>query len=100
MRVAATSDNTEVHIEVENGGVAIDPLVLDRIFDPLQRGVDRSERTDEDVGLGLGLYIASEIAKAHHGRIEARSDHTATVFAVHLPRGTQSEHPEARVEPQ
>ncbi|KWB28694.1 hypothetical protein WL34_36265, partial [Burkholderia cepacia] len=93
VRVVATSDNTEVHIEVENGGVAIDPLVLDRIFDPLQRGVDRSERTDEDVGLGLGLYIASEIAKAHHGRIEARSDHTATVFAVHLPRGTQSEHP-------
>ncbi|WP_257249828.1 sensor histidine kinase [Burkholderia cepacia] len=100
VRVVATSDNTEVHIEVENGGVAIDPLVLDRIFDPLQRGVDRSERTDEDVGLGLGLYIASEIAKAHHGRIEARSDHTATVFAVHLPRGTQSEHPGARVEPQ
>lgn len=100
VRVAATSDDTEVHIEVENGGVAIDPLVLDRIFDPLQRGVDRSERTDEDVGLGLGLYIASEIAKAHRGRIEARSDHTATVFAVHLPRGTQSEHPGARVDPQ
>ncbi|KVV58162.1 histidine kinase [Burkholderia cepacia] len=100
VRVAATSDNTEVHIEVENGGVAIDPLVLDRIFDPLQRGVDRSERTDEDVGLGLGLYIASEIANAHHGRIEARSDHTATVFTVHLPRGTQSEHPGARVDPQ
>lgn len=100
VRVAATSDNTEVHIEVENGGVAIDPLVLDRIFDPLQRGVDRSERADEDVGLGLGLYIASEIAKAHHGRIEARSDHTATVFTVHLPRGTQSEHPGARVDPQ
>ncbi|KVH14723.1 histidine kinase [Burkholderia anthina] len=91
VRVAATSDDSEVHIEVGNGGAAIDPLVLDRIFDPLQRGDDRSERTDEDIGLGLGLYIASEIAKAHHGRIDARSDHTATVFAVHLPRGAQTE---------
>lgn len=86
VRVAATSDDTEVHIEVGNSGPAIDPLTLDRIFDPLQRGADRSERADHDVGLGLGLYIASEIAKAHDGRIDARSDQTETVFVVHLPR--------------
>ncbi|WP_063550836.1 sensor histidine kinase [Burkholderia territorii] len=91
VRVTAASDDTEVHIEVGNGGAVIDPLVLERIFDPLQRGVDPSERTDEDVGLGLGLYIASEITKAHHGRIDARSDHTETVFAVHLPRAEGSE---------
>ncbi|MGU7813309.1 ATP-binding protein [Burkholderia sp. AW49-1] len=93
VRVAATSDDTEVHIEVGNSGAAIDPLTLDRIFDPLQRGADRSERTDEDVGLGLGLYIAGEIAKAHHGRIDARSDQTETVFAVHLPRRARIELP-------
>jgi signal transduction histidine kinase len=40
-----------------------------------------------DGSLGLGLYIAREIAKAHGGEIEARSDETETVFAVRLPRG-------------
>ena len=40
--------------------------------------------------LGLGLYIASEIAKAHGGAIEARSDDAETVFAVTLPRRRQA----------
>jgi signal transduction histidine kinase len=39
-----------------------------------------------DGSLGLGLYIAREIAIAHGGQIEARSDNTETVFAVRLPR--------------
>ncbi|MFA8340290.1 ATP-binding protein [Burkholderia cenocepacia] len=98
VRVAATSDDTEVHIEVGNSGTAIDQLVLDHIFDPLQRGADQSQRTGDDVGLGLGLYIDGEITRAHHGRIDARSDKTGTVFAVHLPRGVHSELPGARVE--
>jgi len=36
--------------------------------------------------LGLGLYIATEIAKAHHGEIRAQSDETQTIFSVRLPR--------------
>ncbi|WP_107309911.1 sensor histidine kinase [Burkholderia metallica] len=100
VRVMATSDDTEVRIEVGNSGPAIDRLTLNRIFDPLQRGAGQSERTDNKAGLGLGLYIASEIAKAHRGRIDARSDQTETVFAVRLPRGVRNELPGTRVEPQ
>lgn len=37
-------------------------------------------------GLGLGLYIAREIAKAHRGGIGARSEQDETVFTVRLPR--------------
>ncbi|RKU00588.1 two-component sensor histidine kinase [Burkholderia sp. Nafp2/4-1b] len=91
VRVAATSDGAEVLIEVWNSGPAMDRLTIDRIFDPLQRGADLPEETGDDVGLGLGLYIANEIANAHHGRIDARSDETETVFAVRLPRGVRSE---------
>jgi len=40
----------------------------------------------EAASLGLGLYIAREIATAHGGNIEARSDPTETVFAANLPR--------------
>lgn len=86
IRVSAAATGTDVLIEVGNRGPAIDPVTLDHIFDPLRRGADRSERTGEDVGLGLGLFIASGIANAHRGRIDARSDHAETVFAVSLPK--------------
>ncbi|MDF3083186.1 sensor histidine kinase [Burkholderia sola] len=88
VRVVAATTGADVVVEVGNSGPAIDPRTLDRIFDPLERGeADRSRRTGDDAGLGLGLFIANEIAKAHRGWIDARSDQTETVFAVRLPRG-------------
>ncbi len=36
--------------------------------------------------LGLGLQIASEVAKAHHGSIAARPDQTETALVVRPPR--------------
>ncbi|KWU27915.1 MULTISPECIES: sensor histidine kinase [Burkholderia] len=88
VRVVAATTGADVVVEVGNSGPAIDPRTLDRIFDPLERGeADRSRRTGDDAGLGLGLFIANEIAKAHRGRIDARSDQTETVFTVRLPRG-------------
>ncbi|NTZ05990.1 sensor histidine kinase [Burkholderia metallica] len=86
VRVMAATTGAEVLIEIGNSGPAIDPRTLDRIFEPLERGDDHPERTGDDAGLGLGLFIANEIAKAHRGRIDARSDQTETVFAVRLPR--------------
>ena len=35
-------------------------------------------------GLGLGLYIADQIAKAHSGKIVATSDETGTVFRLDI----------------
>ncbi|WP_321863547.1 sensor histidine kinase [Burkholderia cenocepacia] len=88
VRVVAATAGADVVVEVGNSGPAIDPRTLDRIFDPLERGEDdRSRRAGDDAGLGLGLFIANVIAKAHRGRIDARSDQTETVFAVRLPRG-------------
>ncbi|WP_269509001.1 sensor histidine kinase [Burkholderia sp. IMCC1007] len=88
VRVVATVTNSDVLIEIGNNGPAIDRLTLARIFDPLQRGEDRPTRKVDDVGLGLGLFIASEIAKAHGGQIDARSDPRETIFSVRLPKST------------
>jgi signal transduction histidine kinase len=87
--VGVTGNEAEVCFEVRNSGPAIERSLLERIFDPLQRGPDSESRGSGNGSLGLGLYIASEIARAHHGVIEARSDPTETVFAVRLPRRQQ-----------
>ena len=86
VRVVITDDERNVRFEVRNQGPAIDPMTLLRIFDPLQRGLNQKDSCDADGSLGLGLYIAREIARAHRGEIEAWSDEVETVFAVRLPR--------------
>ena len=57
--------------------------MLDHIFDPLNRG---EQRASADGSLGLGLYIAREIVKAHGGEITVRSDDRETIFTARLPR--------------
>jgi len=84
--VIAVATDADVRIEVKNQGEPIDPQTLARIFDPLQRGGDQKDKGGSTSGLGLGLYIASEIARAHHGKIEAKSDPEETAFIVRVPR--------------
>ncbi|GAB7521313.1 sensor histidine kinase [Paraburkholderia sp. 2C] len=83
VRVALTGKAPGVLLEVANGGQAIDEQTMEAIFDPLMRGL--GQENSHAGGLGLGLYIAAEIAKAHDGNIEVRSDSSQTIFSVHLP---------------
>jgi signal transduction histidine kinase len=84
VRVVMTGDETEIRFEVKNAGAAIEPSLLQRMFDPLQRGPDAGAA--QGGSLGLGLYISREIAIAHGGTIDVRSDERETVFTVCLPR--------------
>jgi signal transduction histidine kinase len=85
VRVTLHGEQTDVRLAVSNGG-RIDPTAVRQMFDPLRRGA--AERTTDDVrdGLGLGLFIVREIAKAHGGEVEARCEGDETTFAVRLPR--------------
>ncbi|HEY0253015.1 MAG TPA: sensor histidine kinase, partial [Kofleriaceae bacterium] len=65
-----------VTIAVANRGQMIDPDRLTTIFEPYQRS---------GKGLGLGLYIISEIARAHGGRVDATSTAEHTTFQLTLP---------------
>jgi signal transduction histidine kinase len=77
---------TEVVIEVTNRGVPIPPETLPSIFDAFRRGrTDQPSRTE---GLGLGLFIAKQIVRAHEGSIAVTSSAgDGTTFQVRLPRG-------------
>lgn len=63
-------------IDVINQGTAIPEKALENLFNPFQRAESHSNHN----GLGLGLYIASEIAKAHHGTLTVQSDDEQTCF--------------------
>ena len=81
--VAITASAHEIAIEIHNHG-AIPPGLLSSLFEPFRGSQQRTRRS---AGLGLGLYIAHEIAKAHGGEIEvASSEADGTVFRVRLPR--------------
>jgi signal transduction histidine kinase len=62
VRVVLIGEEADVRIEVVNSGPAIEESALDQIFDPLKRG--SPQRHDTDDGLGLGLYIVREVARA------------------------------------
>ncbi|WP_425429130.1 sensor histidine kinase [Azospirillum thermophilum] len=64
-----------------NGGQPIPPEQIDKLFLPFKRGEARAGSR----GLGLGLYIASQIAQAHDGRIDVRSDANDTCFRFKMP---------------
>lgn len=64
-----------------NGGEPIPPAVMERLFSPFARGEIRSSLQ----GLGLGLYIASQIARAHGGVLTASSNAKETIFLFRMP---------------
>ena len=71
-----------VTIEVHNFGPAIPAAEQPHLFEAFHRGRGRDLSS-----IGLGLFIANEIARAHGGRIVVRSpDRNGTTFSVALPR--------------
>jgi signal transduction histidine kinase len=84
--VTAKGEADRVEITVHNFGPVITPEEARCIFDPLARGA-AGERDVRSGSIGLGLYIAKQIAAAHAGDITLRSsDRDGTIFAVVLPR--------------
>ncbi|HKG84421.1 MAG TPA: GAF domain-containing sensor histidine kinase [Beijerinckiaceae bacterium] len=82
-RVSASSDGDVFVLSVENKGEPIPPGTVDRLFQPFFRGAGRTGQQ----GLGLGLYIASEIARAHGGTLTVASSPERTRFTLRMPRG-------------
>ena len=80
IRVRAVADGTEFSLAVENKGEPITEVHRARLFRPFYRG--DGSRTN---GLGLGLFIASQIAQAHDGRIDLDCAGGRTTFTLRMP---------------
>lgn len=74
--VSATCTGGLFRMSVANHGDPIPAKKRPKLFQPFSRAGDNKP----DKGLGLGLYIAAEIAKAHNGVITVDSTIDRTVF--------------------
>jgi two-component system, sensor histidine kinase and response regulator len=73
-----------VILTVRNAGT-IPHDILPHLFDPFRGGQRQAGRGE---GLGLGLYIVSQIVQAHDGAVEVETGKgNETLFRVSLPRG-------------
>ncbi len=69
---------------VEDNGPGIDPEVVDRVFEPFERG--RAEVIGRIGGAGLGLHIVRRLAEAHGGKVSlATAPGAGTTVWVRLP---------------
>jgi sigma-B regulation protein RsbU (phosphoserine phosphatase) len=68
-------------LSVANGGVPIPPAARAQLFQPFFRGAVRRSQQ----GLGLGLFIVNEIAKAHGGAMDVASSDEETRFTFSMP---------------
>jgi signal transduction histidine kinase len=82
VEVEVSSDGSRARLLVRDHGVGIAPQDVDRVFHRYERGATARHYG----GLGLGLYIVSQIVDAHGGtiQVESKPDEGST-FVVELP---------------
>jgi len=81
IRVNATTHDGFFELRIANGGPPIPDAAMAKLFQPFFRGEVRPSQQ----GLGLGLHIASEIARAHGGKIDVASTSVETCFTFTMP---------------
>lgn len=81
VRLHASMRDAQLTLWVANAGKPIPEAAMERLFQPFFRGEVRPSQQ----GLGLGLYIASEIAKAHGGALTVQSNEFETRFTFTMP---------------
>lgn len=85
VRVRVRSHNGMGQFIIQDQGMGIGKVFQKRIFERFERGIPH----DHISGLGLGLYIAQEIATNHRGSIEVESElGKGSTFYVNIPQAT------------
>jgi signal transduction histidine kinase len=94
--VTARQNDATITIDVSDTGRGIEPMFLERLFEPFQQ----ADETRSGAGLGLGLTIARELVMLHGGTLSASSQglgHGAK-FTVTFPRAQDAIRPEPKTQ--
>ena len=88
VKVEVAGGSERVEVSIHNGGTPIPAEQQEGLFEPFRRGVNPGAL---DGSVGLGLYIAWHVARAHGGTIEVSSSAEAgTTFRMTLPKWASS----------
>jgi len=79
--VAIGSVDGRFSIAVSNRGADLAPALIDQLFKPFWRAPSSGAHQ----GLGLGLYIVSEIARSHGGAMDVTSQDGQVTFTFSMP---------------
>lgn len=89
VKVCARAEEPDLILDVWNLGEPIPPESLNRICEPFWRQSSSGDRE----GLGLGLYICSQIVRAHGGTLSVSSTpEDGTRFTARLPLDSDRSH--------
>jgi signal transduction histidine kinase len=83
-RVAVTgrAEPGGIVIEVADDGEGIPPDKRDQLFEAFSRIEETSAGQD---GVGLGLFVVSQLVAAMQGHIDLSSSSRGTTFTIHIP---------------
>jgi signal transduction histidine kinase len=85
IQIQNTTENDRIIFEIKDNGVGIPSHEKAKVFDKFYRV--GSEDTRSTKGTGLGLYIVSQIIKAHKGSIQVMDNEPkGTIFKIIFPR--------------
>jgi signal transduction histidine kinase len=82
--VKAYADGVGVVVEISNRGTPIPEDLRAVIFEPFRRANEREKSATGN--LGLGLYIAEQVALTHGGTLDVVCSGGTTTFVMRLPR--------------
>lgn len=79
--VTVMSVDEKFSMSVSNKGEGVSPELIQQLFKPFRRAPSNGVHR----GLGLGLYIVSEIARSHSGTMDVSSHNGTTCFTFSMP---------------
>lgn len=80
--VSAKGVGSGVQLEVRDDGDGIPPDKRDKLFEAFSR-IEETAAGQE--GVGLGLYVVSQLVAAMNGRIDLQSSRRGTTFSIYIP---------------
>ena len=88
--VTCRGDSDMVSVRVKDTGVGIGLLDIDRVFEPFVQ-IDRHLTNAAHQGVGLGLSISRELARAMHGDLTLQSiEGVGSTFTLTLPTAAET----------